>query len=268
VVNTNFGKINLCVSCWFFLHFPCFASLASICYICGSTRILVFVKCRHPISLKELILKLHTKFELKPSRQTRRMTRGESLPDKPGGTGLAPVLGSVAFPLRRRVQRLRRFFQNLRTFQKPRRKVRSTRILLINFFKWWFFRTRLFTTLGDIKILSIGIRAWCSDSSLTAWSLRMSNIVWTSSVWWLKLLFLAAHVLHVVNTWAPLFERVVVARILPNDFVSEDTSNLSKDEKGCLLHNSSVWWFKCDVFNLNIRMLHLNESYGKDVGCD
>jgi hypothetical protein len=24
--------------------------------------------------------------------------------------------------------------------------------------------------LGDIKILSIGIRAWCSDSSLTAWS--------------------------------------------------------------------------------------------------
>jgi hypothetical protein len=26
--------------------------------------------------------------------------------------------------------------------------------------------------LGDIKILSIGIRVWCSDSSLTAWSLK------------------------------------------------------------------------------------------------
>jgi hypothetical protein len=29
--------------------------------------------------------------------------------------------------------------------------------------------------LGDIKVLSIGIRAWCSNSSLTAWSSSMST---------------------------------------------------------------------------------------------
>jgi hypothetical protein len=49
----------------------------------------VFVKCRHYIFIEELILKLFTKFELKPNKQTRRRRRGESLPGKPGGTGFA-----------------------------------------------------------------------------------------------------------------------------------------------------------------------------------
>jgi hypothetical protein len=49
----------------------------------------VFVECRHSISIKELILKPYTKFELKPNKQTRRRRRGESLPGQPGGTGFA-----------------------------------------------------------------------------------------------------------------------------------------------------------------------------------
>jgi hypothetical protein len=105
MVNPNFSKTNLYVSCWFTLHLSHFASLASTCYICGSTRVLVFVKCRHSISIKELILKPHTKFESKSSKQTIRRRRGESLSGKPGGTGfakpVAPVLGSVHIPLRR-----------------------------------------------------------------------------------------------------------------------------------------------------------------------
>jgi hypothetical protein len=106
VVNPNFGKTNLCVSCWFTLHLPHFASLASTCYICGSTQVLVFVECRHSLSIKELILNPYTKFELKPSKQTRRRRRGESLSGKPGGTEfaktVAPVLSSVHILLRRR----------------------------------------------------------------------------------------------------------------------------------------------------------------------
>jgi hypothetical protein len=69
----------------------------------------VFVKCRHSTFIKELILKPFTKFEFKPNKQTRRRRRGESLPGKLGGTGfskpVAPVLGSVFIPLRRRQSR-------------------------------------------------------------------------------------------------------------------------------------------------------------------
>jgi hypothetical protein len=66
----------------------------------------VFVKCRHSIFIKELILKPYTKVEFKSNKQTRRRSRGESLPGKPGGTEFAKpvalVLGSVLIPLRRR----------------------------------------------------------------------------------------------------------------------------------------------------------------------
>jgi hypothetical protein len=69
----------------------------------------VFVKCRHSIFIKELILKPYTKFEFKPNKQTRRRKRGESLPGKLGGTGFAKpvalVLGSVLIPLQRRQSR-------------------------------------------------------------------------------------------------------------------------------------------------------------------
>jgi hypothetical protein len=65
----------------------------------------VFVKCRNSIFIKELILKVFIKFGLKLNKQTRRRSRGESLPGKPGGTKfakpVAPVLGSVFIPLRR-----------------------------------------------------------------------------------------------------------------------------------------------------------------------
>jgi hypothetical protein len=66
----------------------------------------VFVKCRNSIFIKELILKPYTKVEFKSNKQTRRRSRGESLPGKPGGTGfakpVAPVLDTVLIPLRRR----------------------------------------------------------------------------------------------------------------------------------------------------------------------
>jgi hypothetical protein len=69
----------------------------------------VFVKCRNSIFMKELILKLSIKFKFKPNKQTRRRRRGQSLPGKPDGTGfakpVAPVLGSVFIPLRRRQSR-------------------------------------------------------------------------------------------------------------------------------------------------------------------
>jgi hypothetical protein len=65
----------------------------------------VFVKCRHSILIKELILKPYTKFEFKSNKQTRMRRRVESLPGKPGGTGfakpVAPILGSVFILLRR-----------------------------------------------------------------------------------------------------------------------------------------------------------------------
>jgi hypothetical protein len=75
----------------------------------------VFVKCRHSIFIKELILKPYTKFEFKPNKQTRRRRRGESLPGKPGGTGFGRyTYSAVQAP----VQRFRRFLQRFWTFQK------------------------------------------------------------------------------------------------------------------------------------------------------
>jgi hypothetical protein len=74
----------------------------------------VFVKCRHSIFIKELILKPYTKVEFKSNKQTRRRSRGESLPGEPGATGfakpVAPVLGSVVISLRRRRSRDSRDF--------------------------------------------------------------------------------------------------------------------------------------------------------------
>jgi hypothetical protein len=49
-----------------------------------------------------------------------------------------------------------------------------------------------------------------------------------------------ALVLHVLHTWGPPFQQVVVASILPEDFDSEDSSNLSKEERDCVIHNSSI----------------------------
>jgi hypothetical protein len=77
----------------------------------------VFVKCRHSLLIKELILKPYTKVEFKSNKQTRRRRRGESLPGKSGGTGfakpVAPVLGSVVIPLRRRQSKDSRHFSRV-----------------------------------------------------------------------------------------------------------------------------------------------------------
>jgi hypothetical protein len=82
---------------------------ACFCHIGGITQLLVFVKYRHSIFIKELILMPYTKFEFKPNNQSKSRRRGESLPRKPGGTGfakpVAPVLGSVVIPLQGRQSR-------------------------------------------------------------------------------------------------------------------------------------------------------------------
>jgi hypothetical protein len=54
--------------------------------------------------IKELILKPYTKFEFKSTNKTRRR-RGESLPGTGFAKPVAPVLGSVVIPLRRRQSR-------------------------------------------------------------------------------------------------------------------------------------------------------------------
>jgi hypothetical protein len=60
--------------------------------------LLVFVKCRHSIFIKELILKPYTKFEFKPNKQTRRRRRGESLPGKPGCRCFRPATYYGEYP--------------------------------------------------------------------------------------------------------------------------------------------------------------------------
>jgi hypothetical protein len=80
VVNPNFGKTNHCVSrCLPHIYLD-ISILACFCHIGGATWLLVFVKCRHSIFIKELILKPYTKCEFKTNKQTRRRRRGESLP--------------------------------------------------------------------------------------------------------------------------------------------------------------------------------------------
>ena len=49
-----------------------------------------------------------------------------------------------------------------------------------------------------------------------------------------------AHVLNVLRTWGPSFERVVIASILPKGFDGVDESNLSNEEKECVHHNGLV----------------------------
>jgi hypothetical protein len=93
--------------------------------------LLVFVKSRHSIFIKELIFKPYTKFEFKPNNQIRSRRRGESLPGKSGGTGFEQRGYSAA---KAPVQRFRRFLQRFRTFQKLRREVRRIRSSLINLF--------------------------------------------------------------------------------------------------------------------------------------
>ena len=50
----------------------------------------------------------------------------------------------------------------------------------------------------------------------------------------------SAHVLNVLRTWGPSFERVVVASILSKGFDGVDESNLSNKEKECVHHNRLV----------------------------
>jgi hypothetical protein len=60
VVNPNFGKTNPCASCWLPHINLVISFLACLCHIGGATWLLVFVKCRHSIFIKELILKPYT----------------------------------------------------------------------------------------------------------------------------------------------------------------------------------------------------------------
>jgi hypothetical protein len=94
--------------------------------------------------------------------------------------------------------------------------------------------SRLFTPppLGDIKVLSIGIRAWCSDSSLTTWSSTMSATCEVPfeplaldgsnySSW-------CSNVLIALKILGPTVERIMVASILPKDETCVSPMDLEK----------------------------------------
>jgi hypothetical protein len=106
----------------------------------------VFVECRHSIFIKELILKRYIKFEFKPNNKTRRR-RGESLPDKPGGTGFGQCAYSIVqAPVHR--------FGLSRNLEKSSEYPGFTdKIVLSGDFQ----DSPIHPPLGDIKLLSIGI---------------------------------------------------------------------------------------------------------------
>ena len=70
----------------------------------------------------------------------------------------------------------------------------------------------------------------------------------------------SAHVLHVLNSWGSSFERVVIASILPEDFDSEDSSNLSKEEKECVHRNSSIINLMFENVNMVIQEFIFNHE--------
>jgi hypothetical protein len=109
VVNPNFGKTNHCVSRCLPRIYLDISILACFCHIGGDTWLLVSVKCRHSIFIKELILKPYTKFEFKPNKQTRKRRRI----CKTGGTGFGQCAYSA---VKAPVQRFRIFFQSFQTF--------------------------------------------------------------------------------------------------------------------------------------------------------
>jgi hypothetical protein len=95
--------------------------------------------------------------------------------------------------------------------------------------------------LGDIKDLSIGIRDWCSDSSLTAWSSSMSTTCevpfepldldgsnyssWCSNV-------------HIpLKVLGPTAESIMVASILPKDETCVSPMDLQKKQLNAVITN-------------------------------
>jgi hypothetical protein len=100
----------------------------------------------------------------------------------------------------------------------------------------------LFTPpLGDIKVLSIGIRAWCSDSSLTAWSSTTSTTCEVPfeplaldgsnySSW-------CSNVLIALKVLGPTAERIMVASILPKDEACVSPMDLENKQLNVVITN-------------------------------
>jgi hypothetical protein len=82
------------------------------------------------------------------------------------------------------------------------------------------------------------IRAWCSDSSLTAWSLKMST---SCEVSFEHLRFdgsnydcWSAHVLHVLHTWGSPFEQVVRLPSFPRIFIVRTRPTIKGGKGKCV----------------------------------
>jgi hypothetical protein len=99
--------------------------------------------------------------------------------------------------------------------------------------------TPIHPPLGDIKVLSIGIRAWCSDSSLTAWSSSMSTTCEVPfeplaldgsnySSW-------CSNVLIALKVLGPTAERIMVASILPKDETCVSLMDLEKKQLNAVI---------------------------------
>jgi hypothetical protein len=95
--------------------------------------------------------------------------------------------------------------------------------------------------LGDIKVLSIGIRAWFSDSSLTAWSSSMSTTCEVPfeplaldgsnySSW-------CSNILTALKILCPTAESIMVASIFPKDETCVSPMDSEKKQLNAIITN-------------------------------
>jgi hypothetical protein len=95
--------------------------------------------------------------------------------------------------------------------------------------------------LGDIKVFSICIRAWCSDSSLFAWSSSMSK---TCEVPFEPLALNGSNysswrsnVLIALKVLGPTAEGIMVVSILPKDETCVSPKELEKKRLNAVIAN-------------------------------
>jgi hypothetical protein len=101
--------------------------------------------------------------------------------------------------------------------------------------------TPIHPPLGDIKVLSIGIKVWCSNLSLTAWSSTMST---TCEVLFEPLAldgsnysFWFSNVLIALKVLGPTAESIMVASILPKDEARVSLMDLEKKQLNAVIAN-------------------------------
>jgi hypothetical protein len=107
--------------------------------------------------------------------------------------------------------------------------------------KFYLVVSPIHPSLGGIKVLSIGIRAWCSDSSLTARSFSMST---TFEVPFEPLALDGSNytswhsnVLIALKVSGPTTEGIMVASILPEDEMCVLPKELEKKRLNAIVTN-------------------------------